>query len=337
MGDVKEDQDKKVYRYVQFYIYRTQKVSEQEIARRLGAESPTALYQALQRDGFPVCPICGATPEGLGHCGPPVAKRKRRARQGGEAIELPPAREARGLFREATQALSKIVDPPTPPIDHNGVTFRQMVDSVDLLGDLEEFLQGERFVSASVYRPNPDEIILRRGDFTEEGWIAACKDHGEDPSEDVILTDSVGVSPQGANQTPAKVLVKLIGAYVLAGLPLDPLLEKLHPEPEEADREQLNALIYGKPVNNGRRTEGMMDKVRQIARVVRGGKVRTGPPTEELSREELRAAWEIASWRNQGYHDDLIHHLLRHKGFSRSDVTRLGNLRPEKPDTNLQP
>ncbi len=333
---MKEEQDKKVYRYVQFYIYRTRKVSEQEIARQLGTESPAALYQTLHQDGFPVCPICGATPEGPGHCKPPVTKRKRRARQGGAAIELPRAREARDLFREATQALSKLVDPPTPPIDHNDVTFRQIVDSLDLLGDLEEFLQGERFISASVYRPDPDEIILRRKDFTEEAWVAACEAHGEDTSTDVILTDSVGVSPQGAKQTPAEILVKLIGAYVLAGLPLDPLLEKLHPEPDEVDRNQLEAFIYGKTTQGGRHTEGMMDKVRQIARVVRGGTVRKGPPTEELSRKDLQAAWEIASWRSQGYTDDLIHHLLQHKGFSRSDVTRLGNLRPEKPDTKLQ-
>jgi hypothetical protein len=305
---MREELDQRVLRYLKFYSFRMQQqLPEAEIARQLGAESPPALYQALQRDGFPVCPICGATPEGPGHCEPPVTKRKRKARQGGEAIELPRAREARDLFREATQALSKIVDPPAPPIDHNDVTFRQIVDSLDRLGDLEEFLQGERFVSASVYRPDPDDVIFRREDFTEEAWVEACEAHGEDPSTDVFLTDSVGVSPQGAKQTPAEILVKLIGAYVLTGLPLDPLLEKLHPEPEEVDRDQLRAFIYGRTTEGGRHTEGMMDKVRQIARVVRGGTVRKGPPTEELSRKDLQAAWEIASWRSQGYADEDIH------------------------------
>ncbi len=334
---MREGPDSRALRYVMLCAYRKRKFSEEEIARELKFESPAVLYRALRQDGFPVCQICGATPEGPEHCDPPATKRKRRARQGGGAKELPPAREARDLLRKATQALNKIVDPPPPPIEVNAETFRQYLDSQDIFNDLEEFLQGERFVSSYVHRPDPDEVdVFRREDFTEEGWVEVCDAHGQNPFIDAFVTDSVGVQPQGAKNTPNGMLVKLIGAYVLAGLPLDPLLEKLHPEPDKVDREQLKAFIYGRTTETGRHTEGMMDKVRQIARVVRGGTVRKGPPTEELSREELWTAWEITSWRSQGYSYSQIHEYLQHKGITLSEVTRLGNMRPQKPDTNLE-
>ncbi len=192
-------------------------------------------------------------------------------------------------------------------------------------------------MSSYVHRPDPDEVaVFRREDFTEEGWVEVCEAHGQNSFIDAFVTDSVGVQPQGAKNTPNERLVKLIGAYVLAGLPLDPLLEKLHPEPDKVDREQLKAFIYGRTTETGRHTEGMMDKVRQIARVVRGGTVRKGPPTEELSGEDLRIAWEIASWRSQGYPDSQIYEYLQHKGITRSDVTRLGAIRPQEPDTSLE-
>ncbi len=329
--------DSKALRYIQLCVSRKQNSSEEEIARRLKFGSPAALYRTLQQDGFPVCPICGTTTAGPKHCEPPATTRKRTATQGGEAKELPPAREARDLFRKAAQALSNIVDPPPPPTDVNANTFRQFLDSFDHLDDLEEHLQGERFVSSYVYRPDPDDVALfRREDFTEKGWVEVCEAHGEYPSANAFVTDYASVQPQGAKQTPNEILVKLIGAYVLAGLPLEPLLEKLHPEPGEVDREQLEALVYGKSVKNGRHTGGMIDKVRQIARVVRGGTVRKGPPTEELSRRELQAAWEIASLRNQSHSDDLIYQLLQRRGFSLSDIKRLGNMRPQEPNTNLE-
>ena len=328
--------DERVHRFVQFYGWKIKEVPEHSIARDLGQESPKALYHILSSDGFPVCPVCGATPAGPGHCEPPATKRKRKARQGGEAIELPPAREARSLFREAVLKLIKIVDPPPLPEHLRTMTFRQFVDSSDRLGDLEEFLQGERFVSAYVHRPDPDEVaVFRREDFTEEGWAEVCEANGENPSADAFLTDYVGVQPQGAKQNPAEVLVKLIGAYVLAGLPLDPLLEKLHPEPEEVDRERLRGFIYGRTNENGRYIDGVMDDIGQIARVVRGGPVRTGPTTGELSREELQTAWEIAQWKNEGYSNRQIHEFLEPRGYTRAEVDRLGNLRPKKPDTIL--
>jgi hypothetical protein len=79
-----------------------------------------------------------------------------------------------------------------------------------------------------------------------------------------------------------------------------------------------------------------MDQVGEIARVVCGGLVRTGPTTGELSREELHTAWEIARWKNEGYSNRQIHEFLEHRGYTRAEVDRLGNLRPKKPDTSLE-
>ncbi len=95
--------DQRVIRYVKFYGFRMEQLPEAEVAHKLEAGSPAVLYQMLRQDGFPVCPICGATPEGPGHCDPPTTNRKRRARQGGGAKELPPAREAKDLFRNAQE------------------------------------------------------------------------------------------------------------------------------------------------------------------------------------------------------------------------------------------
>jgi hypothetical protein len=98
----------------------------------------------------------------------------------------------------------------------------------------------------------------------------------------------------------------------------------------------LEAYIYGRTNEKGRYVDGVMDQVSQIARVVRGGPVRTGRTTGELSREELQTAWEIARWKNEGYSNRQIHEFLEHGGYTRAEVDRLGNLRPKKPDISLE-
>jgi hypothetical protein len=66
--------DRKIQRYVLWYSLRLDGQTEDRILRALEERelgkfgSPTALYQQLANDGFPVCKVCGKTPEEPDHC-----------------------------------------------------------------------------------------------------------------------------------------------------------------------------------------------------------------------------------------------------------------------------
>ncbi len=137
----------------------------------------------------------------------------------------------------------------------------------------------------------------------------------------------------GAAHYPWDGLVELIGAYVLVGEPLEPLLEKLHKEPEKVDREQLTKLIHGYKQGKGY-VPGMLDRARQIARLVRGGPVRSGPSTKKLSGLDLHIAWLIIGLKEQGLSYTQIHRELRKRRYytyTCADVERLGGINPPRP------
>jgi hypothetical protein len=128
--------------------------------------------------------------------------------------------------------------------------------------------------------------------------------------------------------------VKLIGAYLLAGKPLEPLVKKLNHAPETVDWEKLDNFIHGYSTQSRPHVPGMFDILRLIATEVRGGTRRTGP-FKEYSDKEVETANTIAALRRAGADREEIYEWLKDKGYTRSDVDRLSKPRPERPDWEL--
>ena len=274
--------DKRVKRYLMWYSLRLRGLSEDEILRELEHRglgdfgSPRALYQQLANDKFPVCEVCGMTPEEPDHCEKP-GRPRRRAKTDSEAlVKLPPADTARDLFLDALEGLK----PYTYSLD---------MEEAWLLGD-------KRYITAWVDR---DVYKVHRTECSKEEWEELCKRHGENPKEtDALDVPTMESGPAGLNRTPPEDLAALIAVYVFSpdGLkrrPLEPLLEALHPDPTAADKEQLREKI-----KELKRVAG------QAAMIVRGGTVKSGRPIVEVSRSDHFLAWDIQQLDPEGTSSD---------------------------------
>jgi hypothetical protein len=203
---------------------------------------------------------------------------------------------------------------------------------VDELGTLKEYLQNELFVSLYVEEPlGNSPVTYRREDFSAEEWEEMCEYFQERTSAEVLSAKSE-IAPLSATKAPAEVLVKLIGMYVLAGEPLEPL-EKLHLKPESADWKKIKDLLYGYETagKSSRRMPGMLDTLRRVATVMRGGRDRTGPK-DGLTEEQFELAFLIESWQKAGRDRDEVYKKAERMGFTRSDVDRVAKIRPKLPD-----
>lgn len=180
------------------------------------------------------------------------------------------------------------------------------------LSRLEEYLQGEHIVSYSV-EDRADAPVIYRRDYTAETWQEVCEEQGVPTSVERITLDEILALPYGAKKAPADILVRLIGVYVLADKPLEPLVEKLSHASETVDwkklGERLGKYIHGYrnpdtsvdgKLRKGRHIDGMLDKLRLVATEVRGGTRRTGPFPEFSDKEG-----EIASKIDQMQREDL--------------------------------
>lgn len=309
MKSLGQEPDKRVLRYLKFYDLRLKGTPEGQVVKSLGFDSPSELYVQLRKDGFPVCEVCGETPTHPGHCEKPAGKRKRRAQRGaGNVVDLPPTVNAKELFGSALAALSA---------------------DIDDLGSYKDHLQDERFVAT--HESLDLETALRRTrDSSGQSYVAHPA--GARPNEHGVvrwtLPESRVIDPLGAGQFPPEPIVALIAVYILADLPIEDLLQKLHPEPEAADLEQLKVHIEGKKSKSGHIPE-LRSKARQVARLIRGGTLKPGPPTGELTTKEQFCAGVIHAWRESGHSDAQIHEALRGYDLTREDIARLGNLRLE--------
>jgi len=318
MSNIQEAPDDKQLRYCQLVVWRRAGKPVAELAAKYGLGSSNALYHQLRQDGFPVCEVCGDYSKSLGHCEQADGGRARRARSGiGQVQELPPAGEAIPLFKEALKTLA---------------------EKVDALRNRKEYFQDGRFVAEDEYH---DPIIWPRGPMSDEQWQKLCESFGQDPDADTLeLWDARFVEPVGAVQAPQEPLTSLIAVYILADLPLRPLLERLHFAPEAVDEAELVQHIEGekvrKPGRDGKiRTQhilGLKTKSAQIARLVRGGTLRPGPSTGTLSPGEQYIIWYIQQQEAKGVPEESIFRELREKrGLTRDDYARLRKFRLNAP------
>lgn len=155
MSPETKDREQKALRFADFCVRRLKfGQTEDQIAKGLDFGSPKALYQQLERDGSPVCGVCGQLyPE------PDHGKEHKRQRTHkpkpatGRLIKLPPADNANELFREALKRLDYFID---------------------LLQGSEDWRQGEkRFIQAH-YDPDSWETV-ERDQLSQAEWEEICK------------------------------------------------------------------------------------------------------------------------------------------------------------------
>lgn len=243
------------------------------------------------------------------------AENERKARSGtGQRQELPSPVGALPLFKQALQLLN---------------------EQADLLENREHYLQDGRFVAQNEHR---DPIIwIRPHGMSDQDWRVLCEKFGQSPNTDRFdLWDSEFVEPVGAAQSPPEPLTTLIAVYVLAGLPLEPLLERLHFAPETVNSEELKRHIGGvkekKRGKNGKgKTQhipGLKTKAAQVARLIAGGTLQRGPSTGELSPEEQNIVWYRQQRERDGVPDATIFKELKEKrGLSKVEYQRLKRFR----------
>jgi hypothetical protein len=246
-------------------------------------------------------------------------ENERKARSGsGERQELPPAAEATPLFRQALQFLN---------------------EQVDLLETRKEYVQDERFVAQDEH--HAPIFWTRPHGMSDDDWRALCEKLGQSSDSDGFeLWESALVEPAGATQSPQEPLTTLIAVYLLAGLPPEPLLDRLHFASETVDIEEIKRHLDGveerKRGADGKiKTQhkpGLKTKAAQLARLMRGGLLRRGPSTEELSPEEQNIIWYRQQRARDGVPDATIFRELKEKrGLSKAEYQRLKKFRLDFP------
>jgi len=174
--------------------------------------------------------------------------------------------------------------------------------------------------------------------YSDDQWTELCAQYGENPKVEGFWVDVDGLKrAAGAARSPAEPLTTLIGVYALAGGDMEQLLEALHPgTPTQKTREAIRKRVEGRKRQDD--LDGLMTVAKQLATLVRGGKL-DGAPPPGLSEVEHDAACYITMLRKAKRSDEeILAKLSNHRTadggeFSMTDVRRLGNLRLSYPQT----
>jgi hypothetical protein len=298
--------------YIKVVNFRLNGWEEEHIAREFAYPTPKALYAKLAEDGYPVCKTCGENskdhscpeePKGR----PPKRERKAKAAGDQELVKLPPARAAAPLFEDMINPAGTHTSSlyPKPPIEnpddprYNQSLWRllraTLQDYIVDLEYLEEELQGgNRFIGTSI----EEDFDVREG-----------------PDAAIVA--------EGGRPYPYRGLVVLIATYALLYGKVGPLIEVLHPDPASIDQNSLDKI--------NRVVKDLHTQAQRLAKWVRGGVVKGGRLTEELSLTEQRDAWEINRLKEQGLSDEEVRKKMPR--LSVEEIKWLGafNLRRPNP------
>ena len=198
-----------------------------------------------------------------------------------------------------------------PPAEAAAPLFHQALEKLDWavvdLQNRHEYWHDGRFVAQEVY----NDPVLRDGEWIDEA------------------TTNI---PLGGKQHPADPLTTLIAVYVLAGLPLKLLVDKLHRAPETVDLEYLEAQIVGKKTKKGHKP-GLRSKAEHLARLVRGAPspLKPGRDTGEYIEREQNAIWYMRDLEARGFSRPAIVQEMSKRGFSKEDIERFSNFRNLPP------
>jgi hypothetical protein len=236
----------------------------------------------------------------------------RKARSSGPAKQLPPASNAAPLFREKLESL---------------------LQANEELKHRDEKLQGGRFFQSSVHAA---PVFFPRDRMSDEQWQYARESLGLDlEAKDYMYFGGATWSLGGGSAVPDDPLPALIGAYLLAGGEVEPLVELLHHDPASAEWKQIDKRIAGRKSADD--LDGLKTLAGQLATLVLGGKVRQGRDPTEVSNIEYSVASRITELREQGLsHEDTYREIRSlDNSFARElsweDYQRLAGLQTEYP------
>lgn len=326
----KAEQNRAYFAFLMLATHRHQSRTDEEAAKQCGFQTTEALHTQLRNWGFPEWLIAKnpADQEKSIEAGDAHSteskkdKAKRKTRAGGrsDTRELPPAEGAAELFRREITSQAAW--------DAGGVhrVVGALEDLVAQLPSIREGLYGELFSTASLIEGEVE--YFHKSMYPRETWEVLCKKYSVDPSVTEFYAPlEAQFYPEDAKPAPWQGLVQLIAVYALRHGSLEPLLEKLHPNPSSADRQGLE-----KDVKNLRLY------ARRIATRVRGGsQVRRGAPTPEISMHDIWIKWFLIDPRHrEGKSDQQILDELKAKGFLGEDyplneLTRLRSLNLPQP------
>ena len=131
--------------------------------------------------------------------------------------------------------------------------------------------------------------------------------------------------PLGAHQTPLDPLPALVATYLLAGEPLEPLLETLSRNPQTVDVRQVQSLIEGEKIPNGHK-RGLKSIAGMIARSIRGGEIRPGRTSGEFSERIQNGVWYSQQLAARKLAEETISKRLGEAGFTRDEISQIRSL-----------
>jgi hypothetical protein len=190
-----------------------------------------------------------------------------------------------------------------PAYDARPLFYRALQKLNRAIADLEnrkEYLQNGRFVA----HESTDPV----------GW------------PETGIAEGTLTIPLGGQQTPLEPLPALIGAYVLAEEPLEPLLRKLNRTPQSVDKKQIQALIEGGKGPRGHR-RGLKSIVGMIARGIRGGALRPGRTTGEFSERIQNGVWYSRQLTQRKLDSATISERLSEANFTREEISQIQSLK----------
>jgi hypothetical protein len=168
--------------------------------------------------------------------------------------------------------------------------------------------------------------LENRKEYLQNGRFVAHESTGPAYSPETGIEEGTLTIPLGGQQTPLEPLPALIGAYVLADEPLEPLLEKLNLWPQSVDKEQIQALIGGKKAPKGH-TRGLKSIGGMVARGMRGGAIRPGRTTGEFSERIQNGVWYSRQLTQRGLDPATISERLREANFTREEISQIQSLK----------
>jgi hypothetical protein len=168
--------------------------------------------------------------------------------------------------------------------------------------------------------------LENRKEYLQNGRFVAHESTGPAYSPETGIEEGTLTIPMGGQQTPLEPLPALIGAYVLADEPLEPLLEKLSLWPQSVDKEQIQALIEGGKTTKGHK-RGLKSVAGMIARGIRGGAIRSGPTTGEVAERIQNGVWYSRQLAQRGLNPATISERLEEANFTREEIFQIQKLK----------
>jgi hypothetical protein len=200
-----------------------------------------------------------------------------------------------------------------PDISNARVLFQDTINTLahhlENLAYHKDVLWGGKFFATDEIPKEAEMLPISyvRDEMPSEEWKKLCSRLGEDPESSVVYEYTDAVWAKGASHFPRWEETFLITA-VLMDQPLkaERLLRELHPEPDQAPREEIHKLMFGRPG----KSEGLYASARKISRLIRGGDTKPGRNPVGIDSFSQAEILSIREQREKGVSDKEIRRKL---------------------------